>query len=110
MSPFTCFATSTCTARRTTTKRLLTFAVGIQVCCAMAFCLDCPKQPEQVNKDWEGEVSSDVAKIGRVSGAELKARTKVVTQDLLGKLPSADKIYIAQMMFSSYCSALRDDK
>ncbi len=31
-------------------------------------------------------------------------------QDLLVKLPNADKLYLEQMMFSAYCSALRDDK
>ena len=74
------------------------------------FQLDCPKQPEQVGKDLQAEVESSVAKIGKLSGAELKARTKIVTQDLLGKLPNSDKVYLEQMMFASYCSALRDDK
>ena len=28
----------------------------------------------------------------------------------LGKLPGADRVYLEQMMFSAYCTALRDDK
>jgi len=28
----------------------------------------------------------------------------------MGKLPQADKVYLEQMMYASYCSALRDDK
>ena len=35
---------------------------------------------------------------------------KVATQDLLGKLPDAGEIYLEQMIFSAFCSALRDDK
>jgi hypothetical protein len=75
-----------------------------------SYSLECPKQPEQVSKDWEVEVNAAVAKIGPVSGGELKNKTRNVTQDLLGKLPDAGRIYLQQMMFSSYCTSLRDDK
>lgn len=80
------------------------FAVG------NALGLDCPKTPEQVKKDWEVEVAAAIVKIGPVKGGELKTRTRNATQDLLGKLPDAGRIYLEQMMFSAYCSALRDDK
>jgi len=72
--------------------------------------LDCPPFPEQVSKDWQVEVEGAVGKIGRVSGAELKGRTRNATQDLLGKFPDAGRVYLEQMMLSSYCSSLRDDK
>jgi hypothetical protein len=75
-----------------------------------SFALDCPKAPEQINKDWEIEVNAAVVRIGPAKGAELKTKTKNATNDLLGKLPDAGKIYLEQMMFSAYCSALRDDK
>lgn len=77
---------------------------------ASSFSLECPKQPEQVSRDWEVEVNAAVAKIGPVSGGELRNKTKNATQDLLGKLPDAGKIYLQQMMFSAYCTSLRDDK
>jgi len=77
---------------------------------ARALALECPKMPEQVNKDWEVKVDFAVAKIGPVKGGELQTKTKNTTKDLLGRLPSADKIYIEQMMYSSYCSSLRDNK
>jgi hypothetical protein len=77
---------------------------------ASAYALDCPKQPEQVSKDWQLEVDAAVAKIGPIRGGDLKTQTKSTTQDLLGKLPNAEKIYLEQMMFAAYCSALRDDK
>jgi hypothetical protein len=32
------------------------------------------------------------------------------TQDILGKLPNEDKVYLEQMLLATYCSALRDDK
>jgi len=74
------------------------------------YALDCPRMPEQARKDVQVEVKAAVAKIGPVSGAELQTVTKAVTQDLMGKLPQADKVYLEQMMYVTYCSALRDDK
>ena len=75
-----------------------------------AYSLECPKPPEQVNKDWDVEVNASIAKIAILKGPELKTKTKNATYDLLGKLPDASKIYLEQMMFSAYCTALRDDK
>ncbi len=72
--------------------------------------LECPKQPEQSRKDWDTEVNLAVAKIGPATGAALKMKAKNTTHDLMGKLPGADKVYIEQMMYATYCSALRDDK
>lgn len=72
--------------------------------------IDCPKMPEQTNKEWDVEVKAAVAKIGPVKGAELETRTRNATRDLMGKLPQADKVYLEQMMYATYCSALRDDK
>jgi hypothetical protein len=76
----------------------------------VAFALECASPPVQLTKDVQVEVNAAVAKIGPVSGGELKNQTRIVTQDLLSKLPDANKVYLEQMMFSAYCSALRDDK
>lgn len=75
-----------------------------------SYALDCPKIPEQTNKELDVEVKAAVGKIGPVKGAELETRTKKVILDLMGKLPQADKVYLEQMMYATYCSALRDDK
>ncbi|MEO6276954.1 hypothetical protein [Roseateles sp.] len=72
--------------------------------------MDCPDPPKQQQRDWDTLVRTEVGRIGPVRGAELEAKVKNVTQDLLVKLPNADKLYLEQMMFSAYCSALRDDK
>lgn len=72
--------------------------------------LECPPAPEQVKKDWEVDVNTVIARIGPVKGAELRTKTRNATQDLLGRLPDAGRIYLEQMMYSAYCSALRDDK
>jgi hypothetical protein len=82
----------------------------IFICRGNVLALDCPKMPEQSKKDWEVEVNAAVLKIGPVKGGELKTRTSNVTKDLISKLPQAGRIYLEQMMYSSYCSALRDDK
>jgi hypothetical protein len=75
-----------------------------------AIALDCPKAPEQIKKNWEVEVNAAIAKIGPVKGGELITKTRNATQDLLGKLPDAGRVYLEQMMYSAYCSGLRDDK
>jgi TPR repeat protein len=86
---------------------IITLVVGYQ---RDALALECPKAPEQSIKDLEVEVNAAVARIGPVSGGELKTKTKNATQDILGKLPNADKVYLEHMFFAAYCSALRDDK
>lgn len=65
--------------------------------------------PKQAQQDLDAEVRLAVGKIGAASGVELTTRTQRVTTDLLGKLPRADKVYLEQMMFASYCSAVRDN-
>lgn len=72
-----------------------------------SFALECPKAPEQINKNWEVEVTAAIAKLGSVTGGELKTKTRNATQDLLGTLPDAGKIYLEQMMYATYCTALR---
>lgn len=72
--------------------------------------IECPKIPEQTNKEWDVQVKAAVGRIGPVKGAELETRTRKAILDLMGKLPQADKVYLEQMMYATYCSAVRDDK
>ena len=71
--------------------------------------MDCPSPPVQSRKDWDVQVGAEVGRIGIVRGALLDTKVRTATQDLMGKLPGADKLYLEQMMFSAYCTALRDD-
>ena len=75
----------------------------------LAIAMECPAPPVQSRKDWESEVKAEVGRIGFVRGAQLDAKVRTATQDLMGKLPGADRVYLEQMMFSAYCTALRDD-
>jgi hypothetical protein len=75
-----------------------------------ATALQCPSFPEQVAKDWQVEVNTTVARIGPVKGGELATKVQSATQDLLGKLPEGSRLYLEQMMYASYCSALKDDR
>ncbi len=84
-------------------------ATWLATCACAAFALECPEAPVQSRKDWDSEVRAEVAKIGPVKGAELQTRVRTATQDLMAHLPGADKLYLEQMMFSAYCTALRDD-
>jgi hypothetical protein len=74
-----------------------------------ALAMECPAPPVQSRKDWENEVKAEVGRIGIVKGAQLETRVRTATQDLMGRLPGADRVYLEQMMFSAYCTALRDD-
>lgn len=71
--------------------------------------LECPEPPRQTQKDWDTQIRTEVGRIGPVRGADLQARVQSVTRDLMTRLPGADKLYLEQMMFSAYCTALRDD-
>ena len=90
--------------------------ISTLVVCMCAFlattasALDCPPFPQQASKDWEVEVNAVIAKIGPVKGGELSTRVRSATKDLMGKLPDAARVYLEQMMYAGYCTALRDDK
>src|SRR3990172_5499007 len=90
-------------------KQLL-FCIYYMVVPLNIFALDCPKYPEQYKKDWDTEINLAIGKIGPAKGAELQTKVKNVTKDLIAKFPNAEKIYLEQMMYAAYCSALRDDK
>lgn len=89
--------------------RTLVFLVFGAIACDCA-ALECPPIPDQAHKDWDVTIKGAVGKIGPVKGAELENRTRTTTADVLGKLPQADRVYLEQMMYASYCSAIRDDK
>jgi hypothetical protein len=74
-----------------------------------AHALDCPVPPVQTQRDWDTQVNVEVAKIGWLRGAQLETRVRSATQNLMAKLPRADKVYLEQMMFAAYCSGLRED-
>ena len=88
----------------------LFFTLTLWFFCGNAIALDCPKMPEQANKNWSPEVDAAVFKVGFVKGIELVARIHSTTTDLLKSLPDANVVYLQQMMYSSYCSAVKDNK
>ena len=89
--------------------RGLVLALAVACSGAPVLAMDCPAPPVQSRKDWDVQVRAEVGRIGMLRGAELDTRVRGATQDLMGKLPDADKLYLEQMMFAAYCSALRDD-
>ena len=91
-----------------TRRALIAWAAAAATLPALA--LDCPEPPKQQQKDWDTTVRAEVGRIGPVRGAELQTRVASATRDLLTKLPNADRLYLEQMRFSAYCSALRDDR
>jgi uncharacterized protein len=84
--------------------------LGALAVASPSWSLDCPEPPRQAQKDWDVQVRAEVGRVGPVRGAELQTRVKSVTNDLLAKLPGADRLYLEQMMFAAYCSALREDR
>jgi hypothetical protein len=74
---------------------------------ALAWSLNCPELPKQTNKDWNAEIEAAVGRLGPAKAAEVGIRANAVTRDLMGKLPNADIVYLEQMMYATYCSALK---
>ena len=89
--------------------RLFLVPLALAFAAQAALAMECPAPPVQSRKDWDTEVKAEVGRIGVVRGALLETRVRSATQDLMGKLPGADRVYLEQMMFSAYCTALRDD-
>jgi hypothetical protein len=89
--------------------RLFIVAFGLAFAAHTAVAMECPAPPVQSRTDWDTEVKAEVGRIGIVRGALLETRVRSATQDLMGKLPGADRLYLEQMMFSAYCTALRHD-
>jgi hypothetical protein len=88
---------------------VLSLALGYQGI-GIGLALTCPDHPKQISKDFEGEVNTQVGKLGPVSGGELKIKAKQTTRDLLEKANEMDRVYLEQMMYASYCSTLHADK
>jgi hypothetical protein len=71
--------------------------------------LECPAMPQQAQRDWDMAVAVAVGRLGQAAGPQLQAQTRTVTTDLLRRLPGADRVYLEQMMYATYCSSLRDN-
>lgn len=85
-------------------------AIGSLALCGLpAAALQCPAMPQQASRDAEVEVRVGVRMLGDAKGAELQTRTRQLTTELMSRLPRADQVYLEQMLFASYCSALRDN-
>jgi uncharacterized protein len=94
-----------------TRRRVCLLVVSLAAVCggSPVLAMECPAPPVQSRKDWDVEVRAEVGRIGFVRGAQLETKVRTATQDLMGKLPGADRVYLEQMMFSAYCTSLRDD-
>ena len=88
--------------------RIVTLAAALIPAAASA--LDCPPSPQQTKSDWATEVDAAVGRIGPAKGLELAVKAKSATLSLLDRLPEANRVYLEQMMYSAYCSAIRADR
>lgn len=88
--------------------RIVTLAAALIPAAASA--LDCPPPLQPSKSEWEAEVAAAVGRIGPVKGAELAVKAKSATLSLLDRLPEANKVLLEQMMYSTHCSAIRDDR
>lgn len=74
-----------------------------------AAALECPAMPQQAQRDWDMAIAVAVNGLDKVGGSQLQAQTRSTTTDLLRRLPGADRVYLEQMMYATYCSSLRDN-
>lgn len=68
-----------------------------------------PEPPAQISKDTRTTVDLAVGKLARVTAGQLSLDVNRATLDLLSRIPQADRLYLEQMMFSAFCSSIRDD-
>lgn len=92
---------------RPITSRLSIFLIFTS---SSALALECPSAPTNASEDTKVNVKAAVGKLGPVKAAELATEVARTTHDLLAKLPNADRVYLEKMMFSAYCTLLRDNK
>lgn len=83
--------------------------VGLLASPLRGLALECPAMPQQSQRDTDMAVAIAVSRIGQASGTQLQAQTREVTTDLLTRLPRADRVYLEQMMYATYCTSLRDN-
>ena len=72
--------------------------------------IECPTQPVQISSNSKILVESSMGQIKAIKLPNLKVALNNIKNDLIEKLPNADKVFINQMIFSAYCSSIRDDK
>ena len=87
--------------------------MAILMCYAPFQChaLECPQAPDNLAHDVRVETQGQLAKLGRLSGAEIKINTEVIAKSLLEKTPDMQaRIYMGQMVAHMYCTLMRDSK
>jgi len=87
----------------------LSVAGSFLICTYAAAEISCPAQPQQASKNSAVAVEAAVGKLGPFKAANVTTNVNTTTADLLGKLPQADQVYLQQMLFASFCTAVRDD-
>jgi ankyrin repeat protein len=95
-----------------TAARLLmasALAAALAPAAARAQRIECPAVPQQVAPETEVQVRASVGRLARVTGGDLSLGTRRTVNDLLARLPEAQTVYLEQMLFAAYCSAVRDD-
>lgn len=77
---------------------------------AAAAQIDCPAAPRQAQPELVVEANAAVGKLARITGGDLSVRTRRTVRDLLERLPDANAVYMEQMLFAAYCTAVRGDR
>lgn len=77
---------------------------------AMASAIVCPALPQQTMTDYGLEVEAAAVKVGPLRGASVSTEAKSKATEVLSRYPNADKVYVTQMMLSTFCSGLEADK
>jgi hypothetical protein len=77
---------------------------------ASTWAISCPGMPQQTTRDYSVDAEAAASKVGPVRGPSVSVAAKSQASDVLSKYPNADKVYVMQMMLSTYCSGLEADK
>ncbi len=67
----------------------------------------CPDQPQQLSRDILIDAKGQIGALGALSGASLEGKVSAISNNLMSKYPNADRLYLSQMMMSTYCETLK---
>lgn len=91
------------------TSILLMIVVTVLISPGLVYALDCPAPPKQISRNFSNDVSIGVKALKMFLGeAGFENKTDVAVQNLYAKYPNADRLVLATLLLSQFCSMLNE--
>jgi hypothetical protein len=72
--------------------------------------MTCPEAPKQIDKDVYVDGKTRIGAIGPFKAGEIDGKVTIIGNDLIKQYPKAEKIFIAQLLVSFTCEALKNSR